>query len=85
MRRRRPPLIADELNSAARKPEFVVWVGDLVNVFEPKSVANFRRLAKMFKMPNILLHGNHDTRPPYEGYTQLQKELTGVESPFLFV
>ncbi|MEY3898472.1 MAG: hypothetical protein RLZZ214_3994 [Verrucomicrobiota bacterium] len=75
-------LIADELNSAVRKPEFVVWVGDLVNVFEPKSVANFRRLAKMFKMPNILLHGNHDTRPPYEGYTQLQKELTGVESPF---
>jgi hypothetical protein len=74
--------IANELNASKQHPAFVVWLGDLVNVFEPKSVDNFRRLAKQFHTPNILLHGNHDTRPPYAGYAKLQKELTGVASPF---
>lgn len=74
--------IADELNAAAQRLAFVVWLGDLVNVFEPQSVSNFRRLAKRFQMPNILLHGNHDTLPPYTDYLHLQKELTGVASPF---
>ena len=75
-------LIAAELNGMKRGPAFVFWAGDLVNVFEPKSVANFKRLCGLFKMPHVLMHGNHDTLPPYDGYRQLQKEIGGVESPY---
>lgn len=74
--------IAADLNVMRQRPDFCVWLGDLVNVFEPESVANFCRLSRLFAMPQALVHGNHDTLPPYDGYTQLQKELTGVESPF---
>jgi len=75
-------LIAAELNGMKRGPAFVFWAGDLVNVFEPKSVANFKRLCGLFQMPHVLMHGNHDTLPPYDGYRQLQKEIGGVESPY---
>ena len=75
-------LIASELNAMKRGPAFVFWAGDLVNVFEPKSVANFKRLCGLFQMPHVLMHGNHDTLPPYVGYRQLQKEISGVESPY---
>lgn len=74
--------IAADLNAMQQQPAFAVWLGDLVNVFEPESVANFRRLSRLFTMPQALVHGNHDTLPPYEKYMQLQKELTGVECPF---
>jgi len=73
---------ADELNAMQPRPAFVLWAGDLVNVFEPNSVANFKRLAGLFAMPNILMNGNHDTLPPYDGYRELQKEISGVESPY---
>ena len=73
--------IAKELNAMKHGPAFVLWAGDLVNVFEPKSVTNFKRLCGLFQMPQVLMHGNHDTLPPYDGYKQLQKEISGVESP----
>ncbi|MEI6239213.1 MAG: metallophosphoesterase [Planctomycetia bacterium] len=75
-------LAASELNAMNPRPVFAFWAGDLVNVFEPRSVANFKRLTELFEMPNLLMHGNHDTVPPYDGYLELQKEISGVESPF---
>lgn len=73
---------AGEVNQMSPKPAFVLWLGDLVNVFEPNSIANFKRLCRLFNGPNVVMHGNHEPLPPYEGYRQLQQELSGVSSPF---
>jgi hypothetical protein len=74
--------MANELKALQQRPAFLVWLGDIVNVFEPESIVNFRRLSRLFAMPQALVHGNHDTLPPYDAYRQLQKEMSGVESPF---
>jgi 3',5'-cyclic AMP phosphodiesterase CpdA len=74
--------IASEVNNMARKADFVVHLGDLVNTFTPESEANYRRLAGLFNPHNILVHGNHDTYPPYKSYLKLQKDVTGVDLPY---
>jgi len=74
--------IAGEVNAMAPGVDFVVHLGDLVNTFTPASEANYRRLAGLLRPPNILVHGNHDTRAPFDPYLKLQNDITGVDKPF---
>ena len=73
---------AAEINAMDPRPDFVVHLGDLVNVFNAESEANYRRLAGLFDPPNILVHGNHDTHAPYGPFLRMQKELTGIDKPY---
>lgn len=71
-----------ELNAMEPKPAFAVFVGDLVNTFEPGSVENFEKRIQPLDMTTVLVHGNHDTRPPYEPFLDLQQRVNGVRAPF---
>lgn len=64
----------NEINGMAPQPDFTVFLGDLCNVFEPRSVDNFRESIKKLETPLYLVHGNHDTKPPYEKFIALHKE-----------
>lgn len=58
----------------ALKPDFTVFLGDLVNVFDKPSVDNFRDCLKSLNTKIYLVHGNHDTNPPFTGFLKLQQE-----------
>jgi 3',5'-cyclic AMP phosphodiesterase CpdA len=60
----------EELNTVV-KPAFTVSLGDVVNVFEPKSVDNFKKSIKKLKNPLYLVHGNHDSHFPFTEYTNI--------------
>jgi len=61
---------------SALKPDFTIFLGDLVNVFEPNSVDNLRQGLKLLDTKIYLVHGNHDTRPPFTGFIDLHKEYS---------
>ena len=44
----------------AMKPDFVVICGDLVDVFDDKSIADFKSIKDEFTMPCYCAAGNHD-------------------------
>ncbi len=71
-----------EINAMDPKPTFAIWVGDLVNVPNDTSFENFMDCIKGAEMTRVLVHGNHDTRPPYTKYIQMQKKVNGVEDVF---
>ena len=62
------------------KPDFTVFLGDLVNVFEPHSVDNFRQSISGLKGQIYLVHGNHDTRYPYAGFIELNRNYCKAET-----
>jgi len=69
-----------QINSLVPKPDFTVFDGDLCNTFNPPSVANFRECIKGLATPVRLVHGNHDTKPPYAEFLALQRAC-GAEQP----
>ncbi len=69
----------EEINNMETKPAFAAFLGDLVNTPDDSSFANFRDCIKHAKMPRILMHGNHDTRPPYTKYLETQKKINGMD------
>ena len=73
---------AAEINAMNPRPDFIVHLGDLVNVFNHDSELNFRRLAGLFRSPNVLVHGNHDSHAPYSPFIHMQRDLTGIEMPY---
>ena len=58
----------------ALKPDFTLFLGDLVNTFDRTSVDNFRQCLKLLGTKIYLVHGNHDTRPPFTGFIDLHQE-----------
>jgi len=72
----------EEINAMTLQPAFVVFLGDLCNVFDEASVDNFETCAAALKTECVLVHGNHDTRPPYEAFRALQERLNGIEDVF---
>lgn len=80
---RRTQLMAvEEMNRMNPRPAFVIFLGDLVNVPDDKSFDNFKDCIKDLQPEPVLVHGNHDTHPPYEKYIQMQREVNGVEDAF---
>jgi hypothetical protein len=71
-----------ELNTMDPKPAFAVFVGDLVNIFEPQSVDNFEKRVSPLEMTTVLVHGNHDSKPPYEPFMDLQVRVNGTRAPY---
>lgn len=69
----------EEINAAKPPVAFVVFLGDLVNVFDEESVHNFEDCIRPLKAQPVLVHGNHDTRPPFDGYRTLNKRVCGIE------
>ncbi len=77
--RRTLRLAVDELNRRDSPPLFTVFLGDLVNVFDDASVANFEDCIAGLKSQAVLVHGNHDTRPPYDGFKALMGRVCGFQ------
>lgn len=69
----------EELNALQPATAFTVFLGDLVNTFDEKSVANFEACIRPLTVQPILVHGNHDTRPPFDGYKALNRRVSSVE------
>lgn len=71
-----------ELNAMSPQPLFVVFPGDLTNVFDEKSVACFEHCIRDLEPQAVLVHGNHDTRPPYEPFRDLMERTCGFRDVF---
>jgi len=71
-----------ELNAMERRPDFCVFLGDMVNVPDPASLENFYTLVKPLKCPIVLNHGNHDTPPPYTDFRNLEEKINGIRSVY---
>ena len=78
--RRTLRLGVDELNVMQPAPLFAVFLGDLVNVFDDASVATFEQCLSGLKAAPVLVHGNHDTRPPFEGFRALMGRVCGFDA-----
>jgi len=59
----------------AIKPDFTLFLGDLVNTFDKPSVDNFFQLIQSLNGKIYLVHGNHDTNPPFTGFIELHKKI----------
>lgn len=70
----------DEINAMRPQPAFAVFNGDLVNVPNESSFENFSQCIAAAQMPRLLVHGNHDTRPPYDRYLAYQQKLSGFQA-----
>jgi len=71
-----------EINAMKPRPAFAIFLGDLVNVFDERSVATFEECIHSIEAPPILVHGNHDTHPPYTLFKQLMQRVCGFEDVF---
>lgn len=71
-----------EINSMSPEPVFALFLGDLVNVPDRPSWDNFLDCVKEARMQKIWVHGNHDSRPPYDLYKEYQKADTGNDRMF---
>lgn len=71
-----------ELNAMTPQPLFVVFLGDLTNVFDEKSVACFEHCISGLEAQAVLAHGNHDTRPPYAAFRDLMERACGFRDVF---
>lgn len=72
----------EELNALEPQPAFVLFLGDLVNSWSEKSVANFEACIAPLKAPRLITHGNHDTRPPYTEFRALVQRHCGFDDVF---
>lgn len=64
------------------QPAFVIYLGDLCNVFDPASVENFEQCIAGLEPIPILVHGNHDGHVPYDDFRALQRRLNGLDQVF---
>jgi len=71
-----------ELNALTPLPAFTLFLGDLVNVFDEKSVANFEECIAPLRMPVLLAHGNHDTHWPFEPFLGLMDRVSHFAEPW---
>ena len=71
-----------ELNAMTPAPDFVVFLGDLVNKFDENSVANFEECIRDLKAPRVIVHGNHDTHAPYTEFRALMQRQCGFGEVF---
>lgn len=69
----------DELNKLNPGVDFTIFLGDLVNMFEPKSVQNFQTSISALQSKIYLVHGNHDTKYPYQGFIDLHKKYNNYD------
>ncbi len=67
-----------------RKPNinFLVYLGDIVNVPDDRSFENFVKRNLEFDGLTILNHGNHDTSPPYTKFRDYQEKVNGIRSVY---
>lgn len=72
----------DEINNLKPRVDFTIFLGDLVNVFEPKSVQNFQKSVSTLQSKIYLVHGNHDTKYPYQGFIDLHKEYNSYDKAY---
>lgn len=72
--------IVREINALSPAPAFVLFDGDLVNSPIPVQIENFIERARGLRPPVILVHGNHDGRPPYDEFKRMQRALNGTEA-----
>ncbi len=80
--RRTQILATQEINAMESAPAFAVFLGDLVNVFDERSVANFEECIADLQTQPILVHGNHDTQPPYDAFRALMQRVCGIEEVY---
>jgi 3',5'-cyclic AMP phosphodiesterase CpdA len=78
--RRTLRLGVEEVNAMTPAPLFAAFLGDLVNVFDDASVATFEGCIAGLKPKPVLVHGNHDTRPPFDGFKALMGRVCGFEA-----
>jgi 3',5'-cyclic AMP phosphodiesterase CpdA len=71
-----------EVNAMTPNPAFVVHLGDMTNVANPESVENWHACVEPLKMTQVLVHGNHDGRPPYDVFLAMQEKRNGLRAPF---
>ena len=71
-----------ELNAMEHRPDFAVFLGDLVNKPDRPSIENFYNLIKPLKSFIVLNHGNHDTPPPYTRFRDLEEKVNGIRSVY---
>ncbi len=71
-----------ELNGMSPQPAFVVLNGDLVGNPTPAQFAAFTRLVRSLRPQPVLVHGNHDGRPPLSEFKQCIKAFGGPESAY---
>ena len=71
-----------EINASDNNPSFVVFLGDLVNVFNEGSVAHFKECIKDLEPEPVIVNGNHDTRPPFAEFLKLTDEISGRQEVF---
>lgn len=72
----------EEINSMEPATAFVCHLGDVVNVPDQDSFENFYNLVRPYRGLHVVVHGNHDTSPPYTEFRQLVKRLNGIESVY---
>ena len=68
----------DEINNMNPRPDFIIHLGDLVNVPDSLSFENFVKSTKHACMPTLWIHGNHDSYPPYSIFKHYQSIATGM-------
>ncbi|OXU14907.1 metallophosphoesterase [Sedimentisphaera salicampi] len=68
----------------ARKPniDFLVYLGDVVNVPDERSFDNFYKRNSDFNGLTVVNHGNHDTSPPYTRFRDYEEKINGVRSVY---
>ncbi len=72
----------NEINAMDPKPAFALYLGDLVNFPNKTSFDNFENCIKHAKMQQILVHGNHDTSPPYTLFKEVAQRVSGIDEVF---
>jgi len=60
-----------------KKPDFVVWDGDLVWDAYQNAFDNFQRIVAKMKVPSVLVHGNHDGYNDDPKFLNVQEKLSG--------
>lgn len=71
-----------EVNAMDPRPAFVVHLGDMTNVPDAQSIAHWEKCVSSLQVPEVLVHGNHDGKPPYREFAAMQKKRYGPDSPF---
>lgn len=71
-----------KINEADPRPDFVCFLGDIINSPDQKSYDNFENCVKDLIPDAIFVHGNHDTSAPFEKHKKIVKKLSGVDDMY---
>lgn len=71
-----------EINAMDPIPDFVCFLGDIVNSGDQMSYDNFETCIDGLIPDVMFVHGNHDTRFPYEPHKRIAKKLSGVDEMY---